>query len=641
MAYQNYGKGNQNGWNKSRNDGGRYQNSDRRPNDRPRQSNGQGQNLNRTPNTRVVAPYNFVPFPDQVLLRYQDVSELPRHDLQDPSLLSGEIEITVQADTPISVSDGNKQFYRSPSGQFAIPGSSVKGLVRESLQILGLGLVRPGEDLDDDTLLFRKFAAGKGANDIPLSEYYKGENGLRIKSDKAYSLIGNPPSRISVPQNIRAGYLTRENGKYYLMPAEGGKYYRLARNKETMDRLPLVGALRDASAKEISVFYRVDRGTVVALEEDDRNKAVPAGMKRGVVLVTGHSVGKMKNAVYLIPEAAGEKQAVSDADILVYAADLEARETVLKPKPFWALPRNGEKKAFFYYTNARSQTYFGRCLLIRIGYPHSIGKGLPARHRTLSAEKPVVLDYAHAMLGFAGKESSFRSRVSFEDLVVTDPNAKTTAVSAVLSSPKPSFVAGYLKGEKTTYLKDDFALRGYKQYWLQQNVSAAASEKANVNSSLSVLPKGSSFRGTIHFKNLHRDELGLLLWALRLDGKSFHQLGGGKPYGFGRVKLNIGKISRYNETLYQAEGLCAAPGDITAQASEYVEEYQNYAARILQKEYGLSRRPEDLPHVRDFLTMKGTITNAPEEFRYMQLPEYSNNSGILPTVNQYRVREFK
>ena len=415
----------------------------------------------------------------------------------------------------------------------------------------------------------------------------------------------------------------------------------MARNKETMDRLPLVGALRDASAKEISVFYRVDRGTVVALEEDDRNKAVPAGMKRGVVLVTGHSVGKMKNAVYLIPEAAGEKQAVSDADILVYAADLEARETVLKPKPFWALPRNGEKKAFFYYTNARSQTYFGRCLLIRIGYPHSIGKGLPARHRTLSAEKPVVLDYAHAMLGFAGKESSFRSRVSFEDLVVTDPNAKTTAVSAVLSSPKPSFVAGYLKGEKTTYLKDDFALRGYKQYWLQQNVSAAASEKANVNSSLSVLPKGSSFRGTIHFKNLHRDELGLLLWALRLDGKSFHQLGGGKPYGFGRVKLNIGKISRYNETLYQAEGLCAAPGDITAQASEYVEEYQNYAARILQKEYGLSRRPEDLPHVRDFLTMKGTITNAPEEFRYMQLPEYSNNSGILPTVNQYRVREFK
>ena len=49
-------------------------------------------------------------------------------------------------------------FFRTPAGTCAIPGSSLRGLVRENMQILGFGLVRPEEDLQDYQIMFRKVA---------------------------------------------------------------------------------------------------------------------------------------------------------------------------------------------------------------------------------------------------------------------------------------------------------------------------------------------------------------------------------------------------------------------------------------------------------------------------------------------------
>ena len=84
----------------------------------------------------VHAPYNFVPF-SKVLLRYPSPEELPRHDCLDPALKSGEIHVTMTADTPVFVSDGNKNdphFFRTPGGAYALPGSTIRGMVRENMQ---------------------------------------------------------------------------------------------------------------------------------------------------------------------------------------------------------------------------------------------------------------------------------------------------------------------------------------------------------------------------------------------------------------------------------------------------------------------------------------------------------------------------
>ena len=57
----------------------------------------------------VRAPYNFVPFTDrQPFMRYTDVSKLPAHDELCADLLTGEIHLTLTAETPVFVSDGQK-----------------------------------------------------------------------------------------------------------------------------------------------------------------------------------------------------------------------------------------------------------------------------------------------------------------------------------------------------------------------------------------------------------------------------------------------------------------------------------------------------------------------------------------------------
>ena len=43
----------------------------------------------------------------------------------------------------------------------------------------------------------------------------------------------------------------------------------------------------------------------------------------------------------------------------------------------------------------------------------------------------------------------------------------------------------------------------------------------------------------LHVTNLSRVELGALLWLLALPSDHFHRLGGGKPLGFGSVRLEM------------------------------------------------------------------------------------------------------
>ena len=52
----------------------------------------------------VRAPYNFVPFTDrQPFMRYTDVSKLPAHDELCADLLTGEIHLTLTAETSVFV----------------------------------------------------------------------------------------------------------------------------------------------------------------------------------------------------------------------------------------------------------------------------------------------------------------------------------------------------------------------------------------------------------------------------------------------------------------------------------------------------------------------------------------------------------
>lgn len=106
----------------------------------------------------AYAPYNFVPFDDVVMSRYKKAEELPPHDRIDPKLKTGEIHLTLTAETPVFVSDGAAEqphFFRGADGKYQIPGSTIRGLIRTNVQFLGLGHVRPGEDINASSAMKR------------------------------------------------------------------------------------------------------------------------------------------------------------------------------------------------------------------------------------------------------------------------------------------------------------------------------------------------------------------------------------------------------------------------------------------------------------------------------------------------------
>lgn len=609
----------------------------------------------------IRAPYNFVPFHtkgssgaagsaqkgrvEKVLVRYQNIENIPRHDIIDPALKTGEIHVIMRAETPVFVSDGHKQkvgdktvddphFFRGANGQFMLPGSTIRGMVRENMQILGFGLVSPGEDLEDYQVYFREMSAARGSAGDSLKQYYRGVLGIETgRDDRGRSY--------SIPRRVEAGYLRCDGSGYYIQPTKA-PYIRVPKGSSALAQ----AGLSDGYAKTVKVAYVAKDSRLDAIRPSDRPVD---GMEQGVLLYTGMPIGggkdsKKHNARYLFPAADEDaiRVDISKEDELSYRIDWEDRVNFLKayydPR-FWALPEEGEEKPVFYVRHD-GHTYFGMSLFLRIGYSHRFSDGLPAPDPKIARrEGSIPLDYVHGMLGFAGKEHSYRSRVSFGDFSAEGDPEECPAVQTILGQPKPSWYAGYVEDGKH-YNENEFYLRGYKLYWLKDAGAVPVPEgKEKVGSTLRPLPEGTVFRGVIRYKNLHPDELGLLLWALRLEDGCCQSVGMGKPYGFGRMKLTIDQLLEYDVgALYAPDSLCKLPASGNQDNIErYIKRYDSYAWEALHIKKPSKKAPtvgsEDT--IKDFFYMRRAVRGR-DEVSYMELPKYKNMMGVLPAVQEIR-----
>ena len=257
------------------------------------------------------------------------------------------------------------------------------------------------------------------------------------------------------------------------------------------------------------------------------------------------------------------------------------------------------------------------------------------------------MDYPRAILGYAGKESSLRSRVSFSDCKVCGSAQEMPPISMILASPKPSYYAGYIKaskeGKAVHYNNEGFELRGFKQYWLKAPVETSVEPgKEKVGTRIRPLPVGTSFTGTVRFKNLTPAELGLLLWSLRLEEGCYQTIGMGKPYGYGRMKLTIDRLTEYGvDDLYSGD-LCALGGvTLTDDAcSEKVEEYiqqfnQEADAQLAEGKQNAPSPLRKRASLKDFFWMKRQIQSG-ETYCYMPLESYKEIDAPLPKAGDMR-----
>ena len=347
------------------------------------------------------APYNFVPIWKETM-PYQGI--IPPHSIAanvegksvvGENLLSGEIEYYITTQKEISVGgaedeNGAVAFYRNSDNKYAIPGSTMRGLIRSNAQILSNSYV--GDDIDLDSRFMYRDVAG-------TSEYSMRKEYEDILGSTSKVIDG---SRTGILENVRCGYIENINGHYFLYGTmnddsygkkDPANYYVIREsnihekhNAHMQDRSKpddfgwlftnppyrlqyLEGAVQldvgfgddeevdysknhDANDEkkggqmdpkyvntEYQPFYipiaydlRTDKGGKKQVTRiTDPTKAGCENLKFGYLLGSGFIEGK--KALYVIPEINNNvenRTLIPDEDVRVYQADLKRKESILK-----------------------------------------------------------------------------------------------------------------------------------------------------------------------------------------------------------------------------------------------------------------------------------------------------------------------
>lgn len=664
----------------------------------------------------IGAPYNFVPFTENTVVYKQ---EQPGHDEVSKKLLSGEIAYHIKAQSPVIVDDGQGHFWRNAYGDEAIAGSTVRGLIRNNVQILSLSGV--SDDVDDYALMYRNVASG-----LPKQKKLYGEI---LGADTATVQAGKKSQTISILRRVRVGYLVNENGDYNIYDTDidridmkyantGGRgsgskddvmnYYVLSERKlaeeymQFQDRriskfaYPFFVKKGKDGSTEFLTEHRLDRpfrkevkngrtqyiGTENKKGKNDCYKpySLPCSYnvsgrnitgvdKPGILTHEGYAVstGRMKNkkAIYIIPKMDMDKKrtvlgkhvfqypiTISDADLKAFDVDINKRENTLKQfgeRACFDLPKPGienRKPVFYIYEGGR--LYFGFTPRLRLFFEHTIREGLPKDHTKSD------LDFAKALFGYSNDEGSFKSRVSFSDAVVTENQGTAGVQSAILAEPKPTSYLDYvmpLNGEGQSYNDRNFHLRGIKQYWLRDNTYTNVTkekEKEAYVSHFTPLAKGTVFAGKVRFHNLKKEELGLLLWSMHLDGKSWMNVGKAKSFGYGNIQLIVDGVQVLDpDKAYDLTSFCLEPYK-KADMEELIQTYKDFMNDLLKntdKKQLKGKKLEDLESIRTFFAMKNPeIKPAHGTVRFMEIEhmgpdgrkvnEYQNRRTPLKTVKE-------
>ncbi|MBQ9887295.1 MAG: TIGR03986 family CRISPR-associated RAMP protein [Lachnospiraceae bacterium] len=603
-------------------------------------SNNGGNNNNSESSKYVGAPYNFISFTDKVF-KYPKDKLVARNDSSD-ELFTGEISYTITAKGPIIVDDGNKQFCKNAYGKYAIPGSTMRGLIRNNVQILGLSSIF--DDIGDYALMYRNVANG-------------------VERGRYNEILGAPnPNKnkkeINALKHVKAGYIKNEDGKYVIyktdvdvINSEYGEmnYYVISERKiidEFLHNKPFKydffvsknHNILQHEAKEFkkgqdskgkTVYKGVPNESYkpyykeISYEISNLKNVTAVGVKGryskdGWVI----SSGKMndKKAVYIIPKINKEKERIEipDKDVAAFKTDIEKRSNTLKQfggREFFDLPERGETKPVFYIELDR--LYFGFTPRLRLFYDNTIKVGLNASH------KPGIIDYSKAMFGYSNESGSYKSRISFSDAVEVNVNKYDKEESMILSEPKPTSYLDYLiqndPNKAVTYNTDGFKLRGVKQYWLHNTIipGEVTDKQENVATSFTPLDEGTVFKGKVRFQNLSEDELGLLLWSIKLSDDSWMNVGKAKPYGYGKISLAID----YAKSIDKKE---AYNSEFNLDPFEYIDidaKINAYKKSINKHLSG--RKIEELDEIKQFFEMKNSKTIPDnEDIRYMTLDDF-------------------
>ncbi|WP_256324579.1 TIGR03986 family type III CRISPR-associated RAMP protein [Selenomonas ruminantium] len=463
--------------------------------------------------------------------------------------LSGYICLSIKTMTSIFVGNGGSEFF-SPNGVPVIPGSSIRGMVKNIFKIVTCGAMRSDKedsDFNDKHLYFRAMAAKKGGD---VKKCY-----LR----QAYT------SRVK-KENVQAGFLihNKVENQYYMV-------YTIVKEMK--------GRAAEVNAKSPSIYWE----------------------NSGVTTYTGPMKGgrnpKSHYTIHELPNWS-QKVLVEQEVVEAYKTDETRKGVDIFTSPY--CKRNGEAVDFtgdseidfvapcFFMEENGHIGHFGYGRFYRIPYRQSIGMAVPKGLQT------DTIDYTDAIFG---RKELWGSRLSFENAVCTSGRAaqENLAYARILSNPKPTSFQLYLKQDDPTQImhwdSNGARIRGYKMYWHKRMSWKNQEQKDSTMCPHPIHPvkSGQVFKSRIRFERLSRDELGALLKVFEFAQKDkdiCFKIGQGKSIGLGSIRveamLKLDGDSYYKQ-LFDDSGQWHT-AETSADFSKYVAEFEEKLKSGLSKE---------------------------------------------------------
>ena len=479
--------------------------------------------------SEISSPYNFVPLSPFILR--PDWAEKVSHDHPFSDGVCGEVDIKIEATSPLCVGGEQKSaelhsasqvlFNRTPDGQLAIPGSSLKGMLRNVLSIASFGHFRQVED--------------------------------RRLSVRDISKANNFYSKAMNGRSVSTGWLTFEQGRWQLAPC---RYVRVLHEKIITHFNLDEKTWTDRRNKTAEARYKLLKGIQAlqfdkqAYKYDCKEEAAMLGQgdQHGFLVVTGQAgagykdaKGKKREFIFYPPDA---KALVIGQQVM---ADFMFIHSASAEWEYWRPQVNTVKPGipvFFHSDDSGQVKSMGLARMYRLAYEYTLHDAIGHTHGAhLQDDTPALAELIFGLIGDGGNES-LRGRVNIGTALLQSECKPTLTSPMVLSSPSASFYPAYIRqpapDSYRTLMDKDVELAGWKRYPVRKVISTMhRAENTNVQVKLETLPSGVQFLGKLRFHNLRLVELGALLWALDFGQRKYHRhsIGTGKPYGYGQVMI--------------------------------------------------------------------------------------------------------
>ncbi|MDP4815656.1 MAG: TIGR03986 family CRISPR-associated RAMP protein, partial [Saprospiraceae bacterium] len=222
---------------------------------------------------------------------------------------------------------------------------------------------------------------------------------------------------------------------------------------------------------------------------------------------------------------------------------------------------NGEEIPVFFSEENGKVKHFGLSYLYKLPYNYSVHDSILKTQGNNSANE---LDFTSCLFGYSrkidDKLNNLKGRVHVGHAFALENTAiLLDEEKYVLGTPKASYYPNYIvqnpdssgkiTGNYLTFMHDKAEISGYKRYPVRSKIAGTnfQDNMDRVATRFKPLDKGATFKCAISYHNLRAEELGALISALTFHNTTdqFHSLGMGKPFGFGRITVDVSNLNSY------------------------------------------------------------------------------------------------